>query len=104
MEYYTAIKRKEILPLAATLMDLESIMLSEISQRKTNTVITNITYMWNKKNATSRYSKKETDTGMEKEVVVTSGGGERKNRGGGMGSTNYWVWDKLKDVLYNMWI
>ena len=41
---------------------------------------------------------------MEKEVVVTSGGGERTNRGGGMGSTNYWVWDKLKDVLYNMWI
>ena len=34
MEYYAAIKRKDILPLAATLMDLESIMLSEISQTK----------------------------------------------------------------------
>ena len=36
MEYYSAIK-KEILPFAATWMDLEGIMLNEISQRKTNT-------------------------------------------------------------------
>ena len=32
MEYYSAIKRKEILPFATTWMDLEGIMLSEISQ------------------------------------------------------------------------
>ena len=32
------IKKNEILPFAATWMDLESIMLSEISQTKTNTV------------------------------------------------------------------
>ena len=32
MEYYSSIKRKEILPFAATWMDLEGIMLSEISQ------------------------------------------------------------------------
>ena len=38
MEYYSAIKKKEILPLAATWIDLEGIMLSEINQRKTNTV------------------------------------------------------------------
>ena len=31
-------KKNEILPLAATWMDLENIMLSEIGQRKTNTV------------------------------------------------------------------
>ena len=31
-------KEKEILPFVTTLMDLEGIMLSEISQRKTNTV------------------------------------------------------------------
>ena len=31
-------KQNEILPLAATGMDLEGITLSEISQRKTNTV------------------------------------------------------------------
>ena len=32
MEYYSAIKENEILPFAAKWMDLEGIMLSEISQ------------------------------------------------------------------------
>ena len=32
MEYYSAIKKNENLPFAATWMDLEGIMLSEISQ------------------------------------------------------------------------
>ena len=36
MDYYLAIKKKEILPFATTWMELEGIMLSEISQRKTN--------------------------------------------------------------------
>ena len=38
MEYFSAIKKNEILPFATTWMDLESIMFSEISQRKTNTL------------------------------------------------------------------
>ena len=38
MEYYSAIKKNEILPFATTWMDQEGIMLSEISHRKTNTV------------------------------------------------------------------
>ena len=32
MEYYSAIKKNEILSFAATWMDLESIILSEVSQ------------------------------------------------------------------------
>ena len=32
MEYYSAIKRNEIMPFAATWMDLEIIILSEVSQ------------------------------------------------------------------------
>ena len=39
VEYYLAIKKnKEILPFVTTWMELEGIMISEISQRKTNTV------------------------------------------------------------------
>ena len=34
MEYYSAIKRNEIMPSAATWMDLEIIILSEVSQKE----------------------------------------------------------------------
>ena len=38
MEYYSAIKNNEIMPFAATWMELEIIILSEVSQRKTNII------------------------------------------------------------------
>ena len=38
MEYHSAMKKKEILPFATTWMELEGMMLSEMSQRKTNTI------------------------------------------------------------------
>ena len=38
MEYYSAIKKNEIMPSAATWMDLEIITLSKVSQTKTNTI------------------------------------------------------------------
>ena len=36
MEYYSAIKKNEIMPFAATWMDLEIIILSEVSQKEKN--------------------------------------------------------------------
>ena len=38
MEYYSVIKRKEIMPFAATWMDPEMIILSEVIQMKTNII------------------------------------------------------------------
>ena len=38
MEYYSAIKRNKMLPFATTWMDLEMIILCEVSQRKTNII------------------------------------------------------------------
>ena len=50
MEHFSAIKKNEILPFAATWMDLENIMLSEVSQRQ---ILYDVTYMWNLKNNTN---------------------------------------------------
>ena len=36
MEYYSVIKKNEVLPFATMWVDLEGIMLSEINQTKTN--------------------------------------------------------------------
>ena len=51
VEHYPTIK-KEILPSAATWIDLEGIRLSETSQRERQ-ILYNITNMWNLKNAIS---------------------------------------------------
>ena len=50
MEYYSAIKKNEIMPFAATWMDLEIIILSEVSQTDREIQMSyNITYIWNLK-------------------------------------------------------
>ena len=38
MEYYSNIKKNEIMPLATTWMDLESVELSEVSRRRRNII------------------------------------------------------------------
>ena len=46
MEYYSAIKNSEIMPFAATQMDLEIIILSEVSQTEKDKYH-GITHTWN---------------------------------------------------------
>ena len=61
MEYYSAIKKNEILPFAATWMDLENIIPSEVSQTEKDKYY--ISYMWNLKNNTNEFIyKTETDS------------------------------------------
>jgi len=38
MEYYLAIEKNEILPFATTRLELQNMMLTQVSQRKTNTI------------------------------------------------------------------
>ena len=45
MEYYSAIKNNKIMPFAATCLDLEIIILSEVRQIKK--ISCDITHMWN---------------------------------------------------------
>ena len=49
MGYYSAIKKNEIMAFAATWMDLETIILNEVSQAVLRQTSYGITYMWNLK-------------------------------------------------------
>ena len=47
VEYYSAIRKNEVMPFAATWMDLEIIILSKVSQTEKDKY--HIIYMWNVK-------------------------------------------------------
>ena len=49
MEYYSAIKKNEIMPFAATWMDLEIVILSEVSQTEKDKYHMTSLNMWNLK-------------------------------------------------------
>ena len=53
MEYYSVIKKNEIMPFAATWMDLDMIILSEVSKTEIQ-ILHDLTYMWNVKKKTQR--------------------------------------------------
>ena len=55
MEYYSAIKKNEIMPFAATWMQLEILILSEVSQTEKNKyhMISLISKVWNLKYGTN---------------------------------------------------
>ena len=80
MEYYSAIKRNEIMPFAATWMDLEIIILSEVNQGDKDKY-TAISLMQNlkKKKIHVHLFTKQKHTNIEDKLVVTKGqwGGER---------------------------
>ena len=65
LEYYSPINKNEILPFAATWMNLEIIKLSEVSQTKTH----DITYMSNLKKKTSELIYK---TEMDSQTLKTN--------------------------------
>ena len=64
MEYYSAIRKKEILPCGTTWMDLEGIDLSEVSWTKTNTTRYHLCVESKKRKLNSKNQRK---------VVVASG-------------------------------
>ena len=63
MEYYSAIKKNKIMPFAATQMQLEIIILSEVKSERERQIPYDITYMWNLKYDTNEPTcKTETDS------------------------------------------
>ena len=104
MEYYSVIKKNEMMPFAATWKDLEMIILSEVSQRKTNIISYRLsvesklwhkwTYLWNRNRL----------TGTENRLVVAKGGEVVERRIGSLGlvDANYYIeWINNKVLLYS---
>ena len=56
MEYHSAIKKKETLPFATTWLELEGIMLSEISQ--SDKELYDLTDTWNLRNKTEDHGRR----------------------------------------------
>ena len=63
------------MPLAVTWMDLEIIILSEVSQKEKDKLPYDITYMWNLKYDTNELIY-ETETDSENRLVVAKGEGQ----------------------------
>ena len=59
LEYYSAIKKNEILPFATTWMDMEGIMLSENKSDRERQVQYDFTFMCNLKDETNEQTKQK---------------------------------------------
>ena len=75
-EYYSTIKKNQIVPFVTTWMDLGSIILKEISQRKTSPY--DLTYMWNVKHQRSKTKQRRTYRYKEQIGGLWGGGGVGK--------------------------
>ena len=72
VEYYSAIKKNEIMPFAATWMDLEIIILSKTLRERQISI--DITYMWNLKKYKWTYlHNRNRLTDIENKLMVTNG-------------------------------
>ena len=93
MEYYSAMRKNEIMPCAATWMDREIIILSEVRRRKTNTIWYHL-YVESKILYKSTYlqSKKQTYSYRE-QTCCWQGAGRVEERIGSLGlaEANYYV-------------
>ena len=69
MEYYSAIKKNGILPLATTWMELEGIMLSEIRERQ---ILYDFTHMRTLRDKTHEHK------GRETKIKYKKGGGQNR--------------------------
>ena len=89
VEYYSAIRKNEVMPFAATRMDLESVILSEVSQTEEE-MPCNIPYMWSQRrndaNELNLQNRKRL-TDLEDELNALPEG-----KDGGMGSLGSLGW------------
>ena len=75
MEYYSAIKKNEIMPFAATWMDLEIVILSEVQSDRERQISYDIAWMWNLKKCYkwTYLQNRNRVTDVENKLMVTRG-------------------------------
>ena len=94
MEYYSAIKKNEIMPFAATRIDLEIIILSEVKSERERQIPYDITVTWNLKYDTNELNyKTETDSYREQICGCQGGSGAGEDWAGSLGlaDANYYI-------------
>ena len=93
MEYYSAIKKNKIMPFAATWMELETLILSEISQKDKDkyymiSLINGIYYT-----AQMNLSTEKKSMDLENRLVVAKGEGVGWTGNLGLIDANYCLWN-----------
>ena len=73
MEYYLAIKKNEVMALAATWIDLDIVILSEISQRKTHIIWYHLYVESKRKKRLKSTYFRNRDSHTENKIIVTKG-------------------------------
>ena len=108
MEHYSTIKKNEILPFAATWMDLEIIILSQV--RRERQIQCHITYMWNLEHDKNEHIyNTETDSQTQRyryrylQTCGCQGQGRREGLGTGVSRHRllYVGWMNNKILLYS---
>ena len=69
MDYYSALRKKEMLPFSTIQMDLEDVILSDIHQ-----ILYKIPYMWKKQNKTKNCAGKHYSDGYQRPGVGSGDG------------------------------
>ena len=82
VEYYSAIKKNEIMPLATMWMDLEIIILCEVKSERERQMPYDITYMWNLKYDTMNISMKPKQNHRQRENRPVVANREKEGRDG----------------------
>ena len=86
MEYYSAIKKNKIMPFAATWMELETLILSEVSQKEKDKCH-DILYIWNLIYGTNETFHRKENHGLREKTCGCQGAGGGNGMDGNLGLT-----------------
>ena len=93
MEYYSAIKKNETMPLAATWMELDSSHTEWSKSERERQVLYDITYIWNLIYGTNEPCHKKETHGHGEQTCSCRGGGSGMIGNLGLIDGNYCLWN-----------